>query len=883
MKSFWIFFFLIYTCLTIDAQQLAKPVLDTTVFDNWLSVGNIFITNDGKYVTYSVHNKIGGDENWIVQALDGSFNLTLDRVSNVTFTNDSKSVVFNIGNDSLGVCRLGDTSIRYIYPATEFKLCSTEKEELLFYMQPEQKHLVRFSISNGARKSYSSVLQFYLSTEGKALVLKQKTADAISIKWLDLASDSEVLVDSDSAIGDILMDQQGKKLAYLIHHHDGGNKLFCYQRGKKAPVELTQERYYGENKELEIGNLRSFSRDGNRLFIDLTERELTLPSECAVKVDVSTYFDPKLQSVQLLDADLNTRRNFLAVIETNGGKQVLQLQKSGENVVDIRSSNILLNTQKGDPNEWNWSGQGKPEFTLVSTTSGNRKILNIKDIEITQDDQFVIGRDLKVRDIYCYEIASDTLRNITQSILPNLAYDADGQRRFTSTKGLFYDGMLTGYHLLLIHDDYDMWLVDPLMKKKPICLTNGYGRKNKILFRLAESSVSSAIENNTIILSAFNSRTKDNGFYRASIAKVADPEKLIMGPYLYYSPYIGGLPILKARDQSIYVLTRECSSQSPNFFWSRDMKTISPISHISPEIKFNWMTSQLINFKTLNGISTQGILYKPEDFNPGKKYPVIFNYYEQLSNELNKYHVPYTENGHLDIPWFVSNGYLVFVPDIHYRRKQLGQSAYNTVVAAANFLAGLSFVDNKRMGLQGHSFGGYETNYLITHTSIFAAAVSSSGMSELIEDYFETWGTGVQKGEWYDNRSGRMGIPPWSNPNLYIANSPIFAVAKINTPVLLINNHDDYNVRYQQGLNFFEALRRLGKKAWMLQYDGQGHGLYGNARRDYIIRTTQFFDYFLKDTFPPKWMTKGIPANKKGLDCGLGLEKSKGLPDGLNH
>jgi dipeptidyl aminopeptidase/acylaminoacyl peptidase len=267
----------------------------------------------------------------------------------------------------------------------------------------------------------------------------------------------------------------------------------------------------------------------------------------------------------------------------------------------------------------------------------------------------------------------------------------------------------------------------------------------------------------------------------------------------------------------------------------------------------------------------QGVLYKPEDFDPNRKYPVILHYYSRKSQEANTFHAPGRENGHLDIAWFVSRGYLVFTPDIHYKIGELGQSAVNSVVGAAKHLSQFSWVDAKKMGLQGHSLGGYETNYIITQTNLFAAACSSSGLSDIISNYLGFLGLHTNH-DWYENRICRIGATLWEKPDLYIKNSPVFQLDKVTTPLLTVANKNDLNVSFDQGVALFTALRRLGKKVWMLQYDEGDHGVDGKSRIDYTLRMTQFFDHYLKGAPAPRWMTRGIPAKLKGIDNGLTLD-----------
>lgn len=280
-----------------------------------------------------------------------------------------------------------------------------------------------------------------------------------------------------------------------------------------------------------------------------------------------------------------------------------------------------------------------------------------------------------------------------------------------------------------------------------------------------------------------------------------------------------------------------------------------------------------------SGNYSQGILYKPEDFSPQKKYPLIFYYYERLSDNLNVYINPSASTGPMNIAWFVSHGFLVFTPDIYYKIGYTGESAYRSVVSAADFLSKMPFVDEKKMGIQGHSFGGYETNYIVTHTNIFAAACAAAGVTDFVSAYGQLSG-GISRQYLYEVGQSRIAGTLWEKTDSYIRNSPVFYANRVNTPILLMYNKEDPAVPFSQGIEFFTALRRLNKRVWLLQYDGEGHRMEenGQAAQDYNIRLTQFFDHFLKNVLAPKWMTKGLPAKMKGIDNGLELDTIRTMP-----
>ncbi len=484
-----------------------------------------------------------------------------------------------------------------------------------------------------------------------------------------------------------------------------------------------------------------------------------------------------------------------------------------------------------------------------------------------------IRYERKVDDLYTYNILTGKKTNITSGLpIPYNDFEFF-QNRSLYTRKLEVAGWLKNDKAVLVYDKYDIWQLDPDNKVPPKNLTNGLGRRNNIVFRLSSFNIdeNGLLRSDKLLhLKAFDLQNKNSGYYSIQMGKNSDPILLSFGPYQYEE-------VVKSIHSEIYIVTRQSSTQSPKYFWTRNFKSYFPLSDVYPEKKYNWLSSELLHFETRNGRSSQGVLYKPENFNPKKKYPVIIHYYETMSDNLNGFIRPDPMSGPLNVSWFVSRGYIVFTPDIIYGMGEVGKNALDAIVGAADLLSKFSWIDEQKIAIQGHSFGGFETNYIVANSDLFAAAVSSSGFSDLVS------GSGsirYENGEpfwqeWTEVGQGRIGANLWERPDLYIRNSPVFAAGRVSTPLLMMNNKKDGIVNFSQGVELFTSLRRLGKRVWMLQYDDGVHIVYGKDAIDYTLRVTQFFDHYLKEMPSPKWMLEGIPAKNKGLDDGLKLEEKK--------
>jgi dipeptidyl aminopeptidase/acylaminoacyl peptidase len=508
-------------------------------------------------------------------------------------------------------------------------------------------------------------------------------------------------------------------------------------------------------------------------------------------------------------------------------------------------------------------------FSLIN----NSKIVignNIRYVYFSPDAKYLIWYNLNQRSWISYDLQSGNQFYISKSIPVNLDYE---NSVFVQTEfGIM--GWDTSHQKVYLYDEFDIWSVDLNANKKPINVTNGWGRNNAMQLRLVNTggfpnaklptSDDQYIIRDNFLVSGFNNQSKENVMLQIAVdhsnhTKLTQLSK-IDHKYWYSTVNTNilgqsGLDtrVIKARDANKYIVTRMSANEYPNIYFTNDFKKFIPLTHLAPEKKMNWLTSQLMKFK-VGETSVNGILYKPENFDSTKKYPVIFYYYEINSDGANYFIMPRFCNGQLSIPWFVSRNYLVFVPDINtgLRPAKTGENAFLIVNAAANMLSKFSWVDSVHMGIQGHSFGGYITNSIVVRTSRFAAAASSNGISDLVSHYL----AGVGQFGLYEKGQSRMVKPLWENVEAYLKESPILKADNIKTPLLILHNEGDKVVPFEQGNELYQALKRLQKPAWLLNYVNENHAIWDHSENqyDYTIKLTEFFDHYLKETPLPEWM-----------------------------
>ena len=417
---------------------------------------------------------------------------------------------------------------------------------------------------------------------------------------------------------------------------------------------------------------------------------------------------------------------------------------------------------------------------------------------------------------------------------------------------------------VLLYDHYDIWKIST-GDGKAINLTDGNGRRTKCTYRYIptkDQTEEPFIRNDeTIMLSVFNNITKENGLATVNVAKAAAPKIAALGGYTYGNPQ-------KAKDAEVYAYTKG-NFQCPNDIYltytpgRREQKLTS----INPQQKdYNWGTVELFHWNAFDGTQLDGLLYKPEDFDPTKKYPVMIYFYEKRSESMYNYIMPQPSWSTVNLAFYCSRGYIVFVPDIVYHAGTPGESAYNCIVSGAEALARNTWVDKDNMAIQGQSWGGYQVAYLITRTNMFKAAGAGAPVANMTSAYGGIrWQTGMSRQFQYEQSQSRIGRDLWNGVELYMENSPLFKLPHVSTPVLIMHNDNDGAVPWYQGIEMFMGLRRLGKPAWLLEYNNEEHNLKERRnRKDLTIRLQQFFDHYLKNAPMPAWMKNGVPTSRKG-------------------
>jgi dipeptidyl aminopeptidase/acylaminoacyl peptidase len=605
----------------------------------------------------------------------------------------------------------------------------------------------------------------------------------------------------------------------------------------------------------------TFSKDGSRLFFGAAP--VPPPAHAgAIDEDKPSFDlwgakDDFIQPVQKVRAAADLNRSYGAVYLVGERKMV---QLGDDTLPEVTASDggryALGADDRSYRREIDYDDRYVDSY-LVDTATGARTLLvkkHLGGLRWSGDGHY--GLIFNGKDWIAIAVPSGTQVNLTAKLPVHFWNEEEDTPNTPGAYGVA--GWTKDDKDVLLYDHYDVWQVAP-DGSSAVNLTQGLGRREKMELRYvkldADPEDKTIDPGKPLLLRGENTLTRDSGFYTTRIDSKVEPAKLLFAAKDFGPP-------IKAKNADVYVFTAQTFADFPNLYLTdAAMKNPRKVSDANPQqASLLWGSDELVGFESLDGVPLQGILYKPENFDVHKKYPMIVYLYEKLSQNLNHFIDPKPMDS-LNISYYVSHGYLVFTPDIVYTTGYPGQSALKCVLGGVNAVTARGFVDEKNIGIQGHSWGGYQIAYMVTQTNRFKAAEDGAPVANMISAYDGIrWGPGRPRQFQYEKTQSRIGGTPWEYPMRFIENSPIFMVDRIHTPLLIVHNDADDAVPWYQGIEFFLALRRLDKDAWMFTYNGEPHHLRRRAnQKDYAIRMAQFFDYELQGAPEPAWMQKGIP------------------------
>ena len=767
---------------------------------------------------------------------------TIDSLKTFKLADEADWIAYQRGRkDSTLYVRSLDGSKTFQFPTvTDFQFA--KKSGMLYYTSAAEGEAGIFTLN--PEKGSPALIK-----EGKG-VFKQTTFDEKGERLAFL-----YCADKDSSY---------KALSLWLSEHNAPAKEIATRGNKAFPAEWV----INENGMLQ------FSKSASRLFFGTSpeprQKDTTQLAENRPNVQVWSWDEPVQYTVQNYNKEKDLKKSYQAVYNLGNGS-IFQL--ANEELPNIQLGNegdaalALLSTSRPYSLSSMWEARTRSDYYTVSLDNGERKQIAKADygrFRLSPQGKYAYWYGETDSCWYTIALAEGKLYRLTtpesfpawdeENDVPDYPY-AHGAAGWTAND-----------QSLLIYDRYDIWKFDPTAATSPINLTVN-GRKEKLSYRLEQLDKEARFIDlgKPQLLKGFNETTKGYGFYNARLSAPAAPKTLLAGNYMLRS-------INKAKNTDDVIYTMETFQQYPDIHYSTlAFKKSVQLTHGDKQQEgFIWGTAELVSWISLDGRPLEGVIYKPANFDPNKKYPMMVNFYERNSETLYNYRMPEPHRSTIDYHLYNSNEYIIFNPDIRYVDGYPGESCYNCLMPGITMMIAKGYIDEKGIGAQGHSWGGYQVAYLATRTNLFSAIESGAPVVNMFSAYGGIrWGSGMARSFQYEHTQSRLGATPWSSPLRYLENSPLFTMDKVQTPILIMHNDADGHVPWYQGIEYFVAMKRLGKPCWLLNYTGEPHWPMHMANRiDFQRRMFQFFNHYLKNQKMPKWMSEGVPAVEQPFELG---------------
>lgn len=745
--------------------------------------------------------------------------------------------------------------------------------------------LILRDLSTGGEKSFPNVLEYSLTRDGAMLVFtvasKIESENGVFVAKTGTDDAPIPLISGPGRYKNLKWDRLQTRLAFLTDRAEADAPqprfaAYLWSRTKDARassspaieiVSATTNGIPSGSSPTEDSTL-DFTFDGKKVVVSTAptppppdQRLATLIDEEKISADLWHWNDDYLPSVQKVRAAQEKKRTFLGVFDLTSRRFTQLADPSLANVIlcdngtrgigfDNRPYRKLLDYEGAFDDAY-----------LVDSASGIRQLVATKIGEIASPRWSPNNRYIcYFQNKHWYVIDAVNAKTVSLTEGLNIAFHNEDFDRPQEAPSYGAAGWTSDGESFIAYDRYDVWQFFPDGRPAKN-LTASHGRSEKIYFRVEvttprepEDEIRGIDSNQPLILRGESEQTRATGFFRTNFQAVTVPIRLLWEDKNFsYAT--------RAKEADTLVLVASRFDEYPDLHTTNaDFATPKKRSDGGRQMNpFHWGSSELMSFRSADGLPLNAVLFKPANFDPNKKYPVIVYLYERLSQTLHFFSHPAPSNV-INPAYYTSNGYCVMMPDIAYQTGYPGKSALKCILPAVDALVARGFIDETAIGIQGHSWGGYQIAYMVTQTNRFRAAAPGAIVCNMTSAYSGIrWGSGRTRQLQYEKSQSRLGQPLHLAPDLYKENSPLFAVDKVTTPLLLLHNDRDDAVPWEQGIEFFLALRRLEKEAYLFNYNGALHGLRRRVElEDYAKRMQQFFDHHLKGAPAPEWMKKGI-------------------------
>ena len=910
IKSFLLIISIALTGISINAQD-AKKVLNVDDYERWSRITSVNLSDNGNWISYG-YSPNGGDDTLYIKNIESGEVISDPYCDNPEFSHDSRWVVYKRNLKEKEAEKLRKSKKPVHSKGVLLNLSTGKKDEWEkvgdMSLSPGSDYLVIKkaggnngsngtdmlirNLESGSLINIGNVSQYKFNKQGShlAYIIEAEDKAGNGVYLMDLSKNIVIPLNTDTATYSQLTwddemlyrsekDQKGTALAVLKGNkpdtlEERVNKLLVFKDVNSAEPKLIRydpcgdDAFPGDHVLSEKGRL-SFSMDNNRMIISIKEQEKIekMSRDTIANVDVWHWDDEEIQSVQMVRNRRNRMSTYAALLHLDD-LSFVQVESD-----DMRSSNINRNADRiigGDPKPYisdtNWGG-GYGDYYIIDPETGSKTLIEEKIgrvMGLSPDGNHFLY--FKNGHFFTYDLMNRKLTNISENVEVSFIDIEEDHPYENPSYGLA--GWSADRKTVYLNHLYDIWAVS-LDGSGGYNLTGNYGTENEIRLRFNRGGrgfrrMSSSTNEDPYIykekdnyLTAYGEWTKKSGYFLLDDGKA--PKKLIFDDASY-----GGLT--KAHDADRFLFTRETFVDFPDYY-TCDAGFKKPViqTDANPQQEeYLWGKRVLIEYENSHGDRLQATLTLPAGYKRGTKYPMIVYFYEKMSNRHHSYSMPsYDDRPHMST--YASNGYLVLMPDIIYYEGQPGWNALDCVSAATQKVIDEGYADPDHIGLQGHSWGGYQSSFILTQTDMFACVVTGAPVTNLTSMYNILYkNSGTNNHGIFEKGQVRMGKGVFDDMQNYIEQSPVHNAPGISSPFMILHGTVDGAVDWNQGLEFYNAARRLGKKVILLSYPDENHHLANkNNQIDFQRRMKHFFDHYLKGTEAPGWMKEGIDYKDK--------------------
>ncbi|HKE37969.1 MAG TPA: prolyl oligopeptidase family serine peptidase [Candidatus Baltobacteraceae bacterium] len=610
----------------------------------------------------------------------------------------------------------------------------------------------------------------------------------------------------------------------------------------------------------------AISDDGKRVFFGTAAAPTPRPSSIPERmpVDLWSWNDDSLQSQQKHDAPQERMRTYAAVYNVEA-KRFAQLGSAQHRTVEWNQNPRVALAENDVPylRAESWIGETYADICSVALSGGPCTPLatHAHSPSLSPGGRFALYWDQSTR----HWISVDTAGGKRVVLAPHapVRFDLENDDRPQTPQAYGMGGWIAGDRGVFIYDRYDVWLADP-QTGNAIDFTHGAGRATHTAYSPVQTDprAYSFDAAKPVLLSLIDERSYASGYARVPATggvpiTLLKRDAIVFGDRepLNVSLHDITSPPVAARKAPQYAYTIETFRDSN--LWTSDDSFAHPVkvSDANPQqSQYRWGTERMISYRLADGTPMRAVMLVPDGLAPNRHAPMLVYFYEIWTPMYHSYYRP-APGTEPNLSRYVSNGYVMLLPDVRYRAGHPGKSALECIMPAVDAAVATGYVDPAKIGVSGHSWAAYQINYMLTKTHRFRAAEAGAA----VDDMFSAYGgirleSGIVREFQYERTQSRIGATPWDRPDLYMENSGLFGIKNVTTPYLSIHNDQDGAVPQFQGIEFVTAMRRLGKTAYMFSYDGEYHGLHWREQqKNWTVRLDQWFDYWLKGAARPSW------------------------------